>query len=196
MLNKIKKYTLDLIFPIKCLGCGTWDIWLCPKCQKKIYNPQKIGALYYLDSYQNPLIQKIIHQFKYNYSQELAPILSTLLNQIIDQSFDYIIPVPLHKKRYLERGFNQSTLLCQNINIPLLEKGLIRTRYTPPQAQLNEKKRCQNLRNSFICPLSLKNKKILLIDDVYTTGSTIKECSRALKQAQVAEIYKIVLAKG
>ena len=110
MLNKIKKYTLDLIFPIKCLGCGAWDIWLCPKCQQKIYHPQKENKLYYLDSYKNPLIQKIIHQFKYNYSQELAPILSTLLNQVIDQSFDYIIPIPLHKKRYLERGFNQSTL--------------------------------------------------------------------------------------
>ncbi len=141
-------------------------------------------------------MQKIIHQFKYNYSKELAPIISTLLNQIIDQSFDYIIPIPLHKKRYLERGFNQSTLLCQNIDLPILKNAIIRQRYTPPQAQLDEQQRRKNLQNCFISSLSLQGKKVLLIDDVYTTGSTMKECSKALKQAQASEIYKIVIAKG
>lgn len=203
------KYILDSLFPIKCLGaCGTWDIWLCKKCQQKIVQPKKnilphptqITGIYYLTNYKNPLIQKTIQQFKYQYTQELAPLLSNLLNNMIDQHFDYIIPVPLHYKKYLERGFNQSELLTQNIKLPVLNNLLIRKKYTSAQAQLDEQARSENIKNSFqINPKQkhlIKNKTVLLLDDVYTTGATMQACAELLKQCQLKEIWGIVLAKG
>jgi ComF family protein len=210
--GRITKIFLDLLFPIQCLGgCKTWDTWLCNNCLKKITEKNKIilnnnlSGLYYLTSYRNELIQKLIYQLKYQYSEDVAKILGSELAKIIDQNFDYIIPVPLHRKRYAERGFNQAELLGHHIvgtcHGMSLQKNIIsRTKYTSPQAQLSHEERKVNLQDIFSIKKEkiniIENKKILLIDDVYTTGATINECAKILKKNGAKEIWGITVAKG
>ncbi len=202
----MRRFILDLLFPIHCLQCGRWDCWLCSDCLTKIIQPERITfadsaltGLYSL-SYYNDAWQKIIHQFKYRYSTELGILLSQKLAKVIDQPFDYLIPVPLHRRRFLERGFNQSQLLGARIPLPSLDQALSRTRYTPPQAQLSPDQRKNNLHRAFQAnPRQIKmirSKKILLIDDVYTTGTTLNTAAQVLKKAGAREIWGLVLAKG
>jgi len=119
---------------------------------------------------------------------------------ILDFSKTIIIPVPLHKKRYLTRGFNQAEKLAQviskNFNLKI-NNNLIRIKHKKAQAKLSEKARKENIKNCFAYQgESLINKNILLIDDVLTTGSTLNECARVLKENNANEIWGLVVAKG
>jgi ComF family protein len=115
---------------------------------------------------------------------------------------DVIIPVPLYKKRLRQRGFNQSALfakhLANHIGVPLLLNCLIKIRDTKPQVGLSAKERRENIRNSFavISRKFIQGKDILLVDDVFTTGATVRECSKLLKKAGVEDIYVLTLAHG
>ena len=176
---------LDIIFPIQCLGCKKQGEWLCDKCLDSI-------ADY---SYNNPLLQKAIHTFKYKFVKDLARPLSKLLLEKINFDYDFIIPVPLHPKRLRWRGFNQSELLAKEIDKNKVINALVKTKNTKPQIQLSGNQRKENIKNTFKCVFNLKNKKILLIDDVETTGSTLKECEKALLGAGAKQVYCLTLAK-
>lgn len=113
-----------------------------------------------------------------------------------------VMPIPLHPKRKKERGFNQSELLgkilAEKYNLPLLAKALSRDKETKPQAELkNWDDRRQNLQNAFSAALpdQIKNKNIILIDDIYTSGATTKDAVRALCQAGAKKIIVLVFAK-
>ena len=111
-----------------------------------------------------------------------------------------IIPVPLHKKRYLIRGFNQAEKLAQivskNFNLKI-NHDLIRIKHKTAQAKLNEKARKHNIKDCFVYRgENLINKNILLIDDVLTTGSTLNECAKVLKENNASEVWGLVVAKG
>jgi len=112
-----------------------------------------------------------------------------------------IVPVPLHPKREKIRGFNQAQIIAKELakykGIELLEKKLIRVKNIPPQTSLEASERKKNVRGAFAVKNgeSLKGKIILLVDDVYTTGATIKECSLALKKAGAREVRAITLAQ-
>jgi ComF family protein len=119
---------------------------------------------------------------------------------LLDFSNTLIIPVPLHQKRLNWRGFNQSELLtqviCKNFNLNT-SNNLKRTKYTKPQAKLNKTQRENSLRNSFVWDGNNLNKKnIILIDDVATTGSTLNECAKTLKQNGANEVWGLVIANG
>lgn len=209
---------LDFFFPIRCLNCQTWDTWLCSDCQKilnsknKIILPDKyyLQGLYYINNYADELTQKIIHQFKYGYTEELAIILGKYLAELLDQEFDIIVPIPLHKKRFAERGFNQAELLATQIikhinvgttlGLSLQNNILSRAKYTHPQAQLDDATRIKNVQNIFQINNKkidlIKDKKILLVDDVYTTGATMQECAKILACYQPNKIWGITIAKG
>lgn len=113
-----------------------------------------------------------------------------------------LIPIPLHKKRENQRGFNQAKLLAENIalyfNLPLLNNALIKTKATPPQADLKGRQRRENIKNAFSClsPDLVQNKTILLIDDVTTTGATLQQAAKVLKQAGARSVWSLVIAKG
>lgn len=116
-------------------------------------------------------------------------------------SYDIIIPVPIHKKRYKERGYNQSELLASEIaktlNISIEKRVLIKNVNNTPQSKLSKIERKNNANGVYkiINAQKIKNKKIIIIDDIYTTGSTANECSKLLKQAGASEIAVFTIAK-
>jgi ComF family protein len=114
---------------------------------------------------------------------------------------DILIPVPLHPSRLREREYNQSLLLADQLTrqfgIPLLYDNLVRVRATPPQTELTRAARLNNLRRSFavLRPDEITGKRILLVDDVMTTGTTVNECAKALRKAGSADVYVGALAR-
>lgn len=144
-------------------------------------------------------LKKIIEEFKYHYSENLAEILGSLLKSKLaspDNNF-IIVPVPLHSKRQKARGFNQAELLAKTLNLETKD-ALIRIKNTKQQAHLNKKERLTNVKNAFALNPKyeklIQNKNVILLDDVCTTGSTLNECAKALKGA--SKIEALVLARG
>jgi ComF family protein len=115
---------------------------------------------------------------------------------------DFLVSVPLTKKKLKRRGFNQSEEIAREIsnylNIPLITNCLIKTRETFPQVELSEKERAENPKGAYIVKdkEKIRGKRVLLIDDVYTTGSTMEECSRILREAGTKEVWGVVIARG
>ncbi|MDP2684873.1 MAG: ComF family protein [bacterium] len=230
-MSKILTFFLDIIFPKFCLGCNTEGIWLCQKCFKSIKRLNKqccpvcrkknfgetcnnckeqssIDGLIVSASYDQTLIQKIIHYYKYQYIKELYQPLGALLlntintNNIINNKKTIIISIPLHKKRQLERGYNQSTLLAKYIakklNLPYYDQLIIRKKNTEIQAHLLKKERLLNLNGAFKIKknLDFHGKNVIIVDDVATTLATLNSCARLLKRAGATEIWGLVIARG
>jgi ComF family protein len=114
---------------------------------------------------------------------------------------DILMPVPLHSGKLRQREFNQSLLLAdpigRHLNIPVLYTNLIRTAPTPAQTTLSRKSRLKNLRGAFVVrhPQMIINRKILLVDDVFTTGTTVNECAKALRKAGSADVFVLTLGR-
>ena len=171
---------------------------LCTVCRESVVN---FDAAYSFGSYEGPL-RKLIHLFKYAKVETLALPLSRLLVQAmpIDERFDLVIAMPMHWRKRWERGFNQAELLAK----PLAKRcGLKvsttfgRKRYTKAQAGLTEVQRRENLKDSFCVrnAQQIAGKRILLIDDVFTTGATLRSAAGALKAAGVARVTALTLAR-
>jgi ComF family protein len=125
----------------------------------------------------------------------MIPALPTL------PTIDVLMPVPLHPKRLREREYNQSLLLAhglgQHLQIPLVLSCLLRIKATAPQTSLSRKERLTNLHRAFSIDdaTRIKDKRILLIDDVFTTGTTLHECAKALRKAGSGPVYGLTLAR-
>lgn len=201
-----------------CLVCkkqsayGKTHAW----CRKKTY----LDALIVCTPFNQKIIQDGVHKLKYNFIQELAtPLSQILINKIkqLDEREDeptqlsllfnsnlILIPVPLHARRLRWRGFNQAELLAEQLakkfNLTVSPYILKRVRYTRAQTQLRRQKRLKNIKDVFkINPDwqgKLKSTKILLVDDVTTTGATLNECAKILRRSGVQEVWGIVLARG
>ena len=125
---------------------------------------------------------------------------------ILNLAPDVLVPVPIHKSKYRQRGYNQAEILANGIakelNIPVFSHLLIRNRKTLPQKQLSDKERLRNLQEAFIYnkaaasnyPITLK--RVLIVDDIYTTGSTIEACTNVLLRNGIENIYFITLCIG
>jgi ComF family protein len=149
----------------------------------------------------------LIHRFKYDRKVHLARALSLLTQKTLapfdaSGSAELLIPVPLHRRRLRERGFNQAVLLGRPLakvwHIRLVVDNLKRIRWTEPQVTLSASEREANVRGAFALadPAAVRGKKIILLDDVYTTGSTVAECSRVLRQAGAEGVYVITVARA
>jgi ComF family protein len=147
-----------------------------------------------------------ISRLKYGGLTRLARPLGNLLAEYQDPDFklsenDLVIPVPLHTRRLRERGFNQSLLLARQVSrrrsIPLNFTALQRARQTQPQTQLSGPERRKNVRGAFEVRKreAVKGKRILLIDDVFTTGATVQECAYVLREAGATEVQVLTLAR-
>jgi len=219
MWKKIKNFILDILYPKFCLNCGREGSYLCPDCQSTLevssshteYQTEEIKDLYFALPYQNQLIKNLIKLFKYQpFVKELSQPLSSLIIthfQLIEKSpadlAGYILmPVPLEKKKLKWRGFNQAEELAKGLisflKIPLINDVLIKTRETLPQVELSGREREENIKGAFSCrnKEKISGKKILLVDDIYTTGSTMKEAARVAKAAGAKEIIGIAVARG
>ena len=153
------------------------------------------------------LVRELIHRFKYQQEYRLRhPLADWLAESLLDpriqkHPFDFYVPVPLHPTRRREREFNQASvltnLLAKRTGKPALD-CLNRIRYTPTQTRFDRNERMENLRNAFKLGKNRDVQKthILLIDDVLTTGSTVNECSRVLKEAGAASIRVMTVARG
>jgi ComF family protein len=182
--------------------------FLCGRCREGFYHFDKARAI---GKYEG-VLKEAIHQFKYkatwtgkgkprlgrHLSEWLADHLSSDLKL---SSFDLIIPIPLHKNRKRWRGFNQSEVLAkflgQRYRVPLNTFHLYRGKETRPQIELSGDERTQNVQGAFGIrdAKELEGKKIILVDDVFTTGATVNESSRVLKKAEVKEILVLTLAR-
>ncbi|PIR94563.1 hypothetical protein COT97_00805 [Candidatus Falkowbacteria bacterium CG10_big_fil_rev_8_21_14_0_10_39_11] len=229
MLANWKNLIIDLFFPKECLVCGRGDEHFCLTCQKKIVylkdnvclicnrQPSTIGICsncqpgISLDQiivsvrYKGTVIEKIIHEYKFNFIEELAEFLANLLLEKISHQnvhLDHttiVCPIPLHPKRFAERGFNQSAVLAQFIakgfGCQYQDKTIVRSKYTDQQAKLNRSERIDNLHQAFtINNHELKNKTIVLVDDVITSGTTMNEAAKCLKQAGAATVIAMAVA--
>ncbi len=162
-----------------------------PKFFKKVYSPYKYQGL----------LRDVIKDFKYNNKPYYYKMLGELLYQHIkdkDIDLNLITYVPLHKNKKRKRGYNQSQLMAKYLGIKMdipSEKLIKRIVDTKPQNQLNREDRKNNLKNTFSAKKILTNKNILLVDDVYTTGTTLNACSEALLKVDANNIYGLTLAR-
>lgn len=147
-----------------------------------------------------------IYRFKYDNKREYADFYTEELvrvygNWIKSLQVDAIVPIPLHKKRKTCRGFNQAEVLAcgigKKLNLPVMPEVMVRTKNTVAQKELNDKERQENVKNAFKIPSNeVKLKKVLLVDDIYTTGSTIDAAAKALKSKGVEKVYYVCLCTG
>lgn len=171
----------------------------CQHCQERPPTFERAWTLY---PYLSPL-QEAICAFKYRGKTRLATPLARLMVQALPSAFDIdlIMPVPLHPSRLRAREFNQSLLLADRIGRhlarPIAATSLVRILATDPQTTLTRQERLRNLRQAFAVrkPETVADRRILLIDDVYTTGTTLNECAKTLRKAGSGPVYALTLAR-
>ena len=205
-----------MLFPSFCCGCKTLGPYLCERCYEKlqfyplpisidtlrletVYLDQLIAAVEY-----EPTIGSLLHYLKYKHAREIGEYCGDLLYfSTFFPMTDFITATPLHPSRRSDRGYNQSEVIAQRLakytHVPY-RIFLRRTKVTASQASLKEReKRLSNLANIFAFshnPELIINKRILLIDDVCTTGTTLNECARILKKAGAKQVVGLVVAHG
>jgi len=176
---------------------------VCKNCQ---YRRPKLSGQRAVSLYQEPL-RGCIHGLKYDGNMRLAIPLGLLLAQAYryyDMQADMLIPVPLHSERQKQRGFNHASLLAEacsaNTGVPMHDNILVRLRATVAQVDLHPRERYQNVAGAFACSSEsarsmLKGHRILIIDDVSTTGATLEACATPLFEAGAKEVWGLVLAR-
>lgn len=154
--------------------------------------------------FESGTIRNVIHKFKYENLHILGNSLASLLTTcytINQMKADIIVPVPLHKNRLKYRGYNQSTILAKamasKLSLPVDEKTLVRHKQTQSQMSLDANDRLKNVADAFSCRSdTLTAKRILLIDDVCTTGATLDACAKSLKLSGASSIDALTLARA
>lgn len=188
-----------------CLKCGK-ELLLdynefCEDCikNKKSFEFGK-ALLNYDDISENAMI-KIKYKNKRDYIEGFSRLLAIRYKDLIcKMQADYIIPIPIHKERLRERGYNQAKLIAEYVSYETgicIKEILKRKKNTKAQKSLNPKERLKNLENAFYCDdFNEDIKNVILIDDIYTTGSTIEACTRALKSKGVKNVYFLTICIG
>jgi competence protein ComFC len=175
---------------------------LCEECRK---NPLPYSELRALSFYKGA-ITELVHSLKFKKRWSAADVIAGLLLKHIDPDYfkvDALVPVPLHKKRLKKRGYNQSSLILRKISryfgIPVLEHALKREKDTAPQSLLPKSERIENMKKAFVLGhefQKISNRRVLLFDDVTTTGHTVTEACRVLQNANPASIRVLTAAKS
>ena len=184
---------------------------LCPNCIDKIYEElnfhkiEKFNTKIYTGAiYENELL-KIIRAFKYHKKQEFAEILTDILIQTANfyhlNLTDFIVcPVPIHKNRFKQRKYNHMELVAtefaKHFNLKIDTTLLSRIKDTSPSYKLSASERKHNIIDAFIASDKIKNKKILILDDIITTGSTIKELSKIISEQEPTEIISLCVIRS
>lgn len=224
----VSALALDLVFPIECVGCGAERFHCCPRCQQRI-RALRQGArcfecknswypgracprcssdstlpreLRWIGPYATPILKESIYALKFGFREHLGIVLGQVLADRCHNLPDcVVVPIPLARRRMLERGFNQAGIIGDQIAMAhgwkIADYCLRRTRNTSAQAQLDHAKRAENIQGAFewVGGGSVPE-RVLLIDDVWTTGSTMREAIKVLQGVGVKEVYGAVVALG
>ena len=215
---------VDIIYPRRCAGCGRRGRWVCEACDAALPRfaapwcdrcgvpesvgpcrcaalPSAIDAARAAAPFEGWLREAIIG-FKYGEEWSRAEHLATVLLPVLEEcgGFDAVVPVPLHHSRLRQRGYNQSALLAHHVGealgIPVREL-LVRQRATPRQVGLDAAQRVANVAGAFAVPYDadVEGWRLVLIDDVVTTGSTLAACAAALRRGGADEVWAATLAR-
>jgi ComF family protein len=214
MVNRRGEFLVDILFPKFCVACRREGEWLCFQClQLELDMPQTRGfsvvpgagldSLIFLSEYGNNPISELARLLKYQFAIDTLSDLENIIRKKIS-SFDLaeyvLVPVPLHPRRYRERGFNQAEAIanvCSRVCGAPVAHMLHRNIYTKQQAKLSGLERMQNTKGAFrFEDIGKAPEKVILVDDIFTTGSTMGECALVLRGAGVREVRGLVLAKG
>ncbi|MGI6373998.1 MAG: ComF family protein [Patescibacteria group bacterium] len=225
LFTRIKHWLLDLILPLECLNCRQEGCYFCDACFNKLsYLPpasqvrlsqglisDQLDNLIIIGHYeQDPLLKRLIIYYKYRFLAPLSLILGKYLVSALKKYPQLIaplasksvllIPLPLSSRRQAWRGFSQTQLLAEILSETYgwqLSGQLKRPRHRPPQAKLKREQRLENVANVFTWTgESLAGKTIILLDDVITTGATLNEASRILREQGALAVWGLVVAKG
>lgn len=208
---------LDIVFPIKCLGCGQNGTDLCIKCLAEAPEAERESAswIFPIYDYRHPSIKKAVGALKYKGKRKIAEIFAEVLySRILEELADLkmlknfedsvLIPIPLSLARYKERGYNQTELIGRalnkldgNKNFKIENNLLVKNKETIHQAHIKDRsQRLKNLVGSFsvVSKNLIQNKNIILIDDVTTTGATLTEARKVLKQNGAKNVIAFTVA--
>lgn len=227
-LAKLKGVALDFLFPPYCIGCGKEGAFICQSCRRSLPRitppicprcgrPQSSGALCpdcvgwqaAIDGIRSPFrfegdMREAIHKLKYQNLRVLSVPLAEMLQEYLVANpldVEVLVPVPLHRKRLRERGYNQSRLLAKELgklmDIPVIDDVLVRQRHTLPQARTaTVEERKLNIADSFACRDNrLRDRQVLLLDDVATSGATLDACAAVLKANGATSVWGLVMAR-
>jgi len=213
---------IDLFFPRMCVFCDTQKTLLCDECknQKLEYYKTQFCHVCHADSpiemvhskclrktnldgvivvaHYNKYAKILIEEMKYNLYFALSAEIGLLMKRKLleyDINYEVAIPVPLHKFKENYRGFNQAELLSKAVSARV-DNCIRRTKNTKSQVSLNREERIKNLKDVFELKHQINYKSVLLVDDVMTSGSTLEECAKVLKNAGVEKVYGLVFARG
>lgn len=225
--NSIQEYLFPL-FCLSCKKEGAWvcnecflrridisGVFYCPVCHS--VSPDGVACIACRDisslsrhvalmPYQEGvLVAELLHTLKYNFAESVVPVFGHCITLFLTEQkhvldgVDVIVPIPLHARRFAERGFNQAEKIAASLShhaaIPM-SNNIVRSRKTLQQALLSKEEREKNVQDVFVAKQSFTGKTVLLVDDVYTTGSTMQACAKALLLAGAREVRGFSIARG
>lgn len=226
--GRLIELLLDSFFPRRCVGCGKVGDLLCAECVAKLPRlvqplcprcgrPQASGIVcpscrqrqIDIDGIRSvfkfdEVIRKAIHELKYRNLKAISPCLAELLADYLTRNplpGEALVAVPLHPRRLRERGYNQSTLLAEDlggrVGLPVIEGCLIRVKQAQPQVRAADvEERRRNVADAFACcDDKVSGKQIIIIDDVCTSGATLESCAAALKRRGATSVWGLTLAR-
>lgn len=213
--NRVIQWLFARLFPLLCLGCGKEGVWVCDACEDtllclppvwQVVLPPLRGSTA-LFTYDQKVVRDMVIALKYRHAELVVPVMGRFIAQWLENGGSDIfppdsvlVPVPLHRRRYAERGFNQAMLIAQVlgriVGLPVVSV-LRRTRATPHQTQQTRLARWQNVEGAFAVAHDavIDGRPIILVDDVTTTGATFAACARPLLAAGVQKIYGFAFAR-
>ncbi|MDI3286991.1 ComF family protein [Polyangium sp. 15x6] len=204
----IARALLDTLSPPACAACDApvrRDRVFCPPCAATVLRTANTPGEPLAFATFGGAIAAALRRFKYGERPDLGRPLGHLLRGLVREDapvVDLVIPVPLHPRRLAERGYNQAALLAHaasdELGVPLAARALVRLRDTPQQATLGRVERLANVTRAFVVrsPRAVQGRRVLLVDDVATTGSTLSACRDALVEAGARDVIALCLARA
>lgn len=209
-MGRLLRLALDILYPrgATCALCGgevdSSEMGVCHRCAAELPAQPVIrtdiaglSRVHAAFSYEEPLINAI-HRFKYEKQRHLARFFASRMRPLLPDADAVLMGVPLHPARRRQRGFCQTDELCAELSLTgeckWMRNAISRVRDTPSQTRLSAAERKVNLENAFAAKPTVTGKHIVLIDDVVSTGSTLRECAHALRESGAADVTAVVIA--